>query len=93
MSAKRSHSPIEFRIRKTRQEGVGAQCRLPNEARPVRGDDFLDDLMVHRHEADGRKVRPDLPGLTLVFLLYQKGREDRAIDDFTLKGKTKERHF
>jgi hypothetical protein len=33
------------------------------------------------------------PGLTLVFLLYQKGREDRAIDDFTLKGKTKERHF
>jgi hypothetical protein len=32
VSAKRSHSLIEFRIRKTRQEGVGAQCRLPNKA-------------------------------------------------------------
>src|SRR5580693_3607597 len=35
MSAKRSHSLIELRVRQTRQEGVGAQCRLPDEtARP-----------------------------------------------------------
>jgi hypothetical protein len=60
MSAKRSHSLVELRVRQTRQEGVGAQCRLPNKAWPVRGYDFRDDLMVPRREAGGRKVRPDL---------------------------------
>src|SRR5580693_2684409 len=53
MSAKRSHSLIELRVRQTRQEGVGAQCRLPNEAWPVRGYHFRDDLMVPRREAGG----------------------------------------
>src|SRR5215471_9047343 len=60
MSAKRSHSPFELRIRQTRQEGVGAQCRLSNEAWPVRGNDFRYDLIVPQREAGGRKVRPDL---------------------------------
>jgi hypothetical protein len=60
MSAKRSHSLIELCIRQPRQEGVGAQGRLPNEASPVRRYDFRDDLMVPRREASGRKVRPYL---------------------------------
>src|SRR5580704_15028975 len=60
MSAKRSHSLIELRVRQTRQEGVGAQCRLSIEAWPVRGYDLRDDFMVPRGEARGRKVRADL---------------------------------
>ena len=50
MTAKRSHSLIELRVRQTRQEGVSPQCRLPNESWPVRGYDFRDDLMVPRRE-------------------------------------------
>src|SRR5580704_19313265 len=49
MSAKRSHSLIELRVRQTRQEGVGAQCRLPDEAWPVRGYDLRDNLNRKRH--------------------------------------------
>jgi hypothetical protein len=60
MSAERSHSLIELGVRQTRQEGVGAQRPLLNEAWLVRGYDFRDDLMVPRREASGRKVRPDL---------------------------------
>src|SRR6266481_3592356 len=60
MSAKRSHSLIELRVRQTRQEGVGAQCRLPNEAWPVWGYDLRDDFMVPRREAGRCKVRVDL---------------------------------
>ena len=60
MSAKRSHSLIEFRVGQTRQEGVGAQCRFTNEAWPVRGYDFGDDLMVPQREAGGYEVLPDL---------------------------------
>src|SRR5437762_13371440 len=60
MSAKRSHALIELRVRQTRQEGVGAQCRLPDEAWPVRGYDLRDDFMVARREAGRYKVRPDL---------------------------------
>src|ERR1700730_18084996 len=50
MSAKRSHSLLELRVRQTREEGVGAQCRLSNEAWPVRGYDLRDDFMVPRRE-------------------------------------------
>ena len=60
MSAKRSHSLIELRVRQTRQEGVGAQCRFPDEAWPVWGYDLRDDFMVPRREAGGCKVRADL---------------------------------
>ena len=60
MSAKRSHSLIELGVRQTRQEGVGAQRRLPNEAWPVRGYYLGDDFTVPRHEAGGCKVRADL---------------------------------
>ena len=49
MSAKRSHSLVELRVRQTRQEGVGAQCRLPDEAWPVRGYDLRDNLNRKRH--------------------------------------------
>ena len=59
MSAKRSHSLLELRVRQTRQEGVGAQCRLSDEAWPVRGYDLRDDFMVPRREAGGCKVRAD----------------------------------
>jgi hypothetical protein len=60
MCAKRNQSLIERRVRQTGQEGVRAQCRLPNKAWPVRGYGFCDDLMVPRREAGGGKVRLDL---------------------------------
>src|SRR5712671_1517058 len=60
MSAQRSHSLIELRVRQTRQERVGAQCRLPNKAWPVRGYYLGDDFTVSRREAGGCKVRADL---------------------------------
>ena len=55
MSAQRSHSLIELRVRQTRQERVGAQCRLPNKAWPVRGYYLGDDFTVPRREAGGCK--------------------------------------
>jgi hypothetical protein len=81
MSAKRSHSPIEF------QKGVGAQCRFPNEARPVRGDDFLYDRMVHRHEAGARKMRPDLIGGRQVGVEHGTNRGEKVRrDDIVFAG-------
>jgi hypothetical protein len=53
-------------------------------------------------EDSGREIGEALHELpaSLVFLLYQKGRDsrifqaqDRAMDDFTLEGKTKERQY
>jgi hypothetical protein len=63
MSAKRGHSLVELYVRQTRQEGIRAQRGLSNEAKPVRGDRFRDDLMMPQRKTGGLKVRPDLsPG-------------------------------
>src|ERR1700751_350493 len=81
MSTKRGHSLIKLRARQTRQKGVGAQCRLPYEALPVRGYWFRDDLMVQRPEAGGRKVRLDLITAREVGIKHSPHRREKLWRD------------
>src|SRR4029077_11915721 len=81
MGAKRSHTLLELRVRQTRQEGVGAQCRLSNETWPVWGYDLRDDLMVPRREVGGRKVRGNLVARWEVGIEHVPHRREKVWHD------------
>src|SRR5271156_1303418 len=86
--AKRGHSLIELRVGQTRQKGVGAQFRLANEAWPIWGYDFRDDLMVPRREAGGHKVRPDLIAGRQVGVEHGSYRRKKAWDHYVVFART-----